>query len=224
MLDNGLINRALWIIQPSDEGRINLDDPPSPKPKWVLTPEDFDRLLSWLSPDRERAGERYVEIRSALTRRFQQLGCVEPEDLANKTIDRVIRKLPEIIAGYEGDPVPYFFSVAHFIHMEYLRSPAFVPLAPTDALLRDMATPPQVFDDDDSVDACLRHCMEKLPQRSREMILTYYHGERQVKIRLRKELADRMGVRLTNLRLRAQRVRQGLKKCILDCLERKAVA
>jgi len=56
------------------------------------------------------------------------------------------------------------------------------------------------------------------------MILTYYKGERQVKIKLRKELADRLGIKLANLRLKAQKVRAELKKCILDCLERKIVA
>jgi DNA-directed RNA polymerase specialized sigma24 family protein len=224
MLDNGLINRDSWVIRPSDGSRINLDEPPLLKQKWVLTPEAFDRLLSWLAPDREQAGERYEQIRSGLTRRFRQLGCAESEDLANVTIDRVAKKLPDIIATYEGDPTPYFFSVAYYVHMEYLKRPAVVPLDQTDPPPGDLRAPPQLFDDDESMDTCLRRCLEKLTQRSREMILMYYNGERQMKIKLRKELADRLGIKLTNLRLRAQRVRAELKKCILACLEHKTVA
>lgn len=224
MLDNGLISQDLWIIRPSDGSRINVDKSRTVKQKWALTTEAFDRLLSWLSPNRDQAGERYEEIRSGLTRRFYQLGCTESEDLANETIDRVAKKLPDIIATYKGDPSPYFFSVAYYIYLEYLKRPAIVQLDQSDPPPGDTKTPPQVFDDDESVDICLKYCLEKLTQRSREMILTYYNGEHQVKIKLRKELADRLGIRLANLRLRAQRVRAELKKCILDCLERKTAA
>jgi RNA polymerase sigma factor (sigma-70 family) len=201
-----------------------LTDPPPPKQKWAITPEAFDLLLSWLDPNRERAGERYEEIRSRLIRRFRQHGCPEPEQLANDTIDRVARKLPEIIDTYEGDPVPYFYSVAHYIHMEFLRSPATVPLAQTDVPIRDAPSLPELFDEDERMNACLRHCMEKLAPREREMILQYYKGERQVKIEIRKELAERLGIKLANLRLQTQRIRARLKKCILNCLERKALA
>jgi RNA polymerase sigma factor (sigma-70 family) len=200
-----------------------LDDPPQPKEKWALTQEAFDRLLLWLDPDRELAGEKYEEIRAGLIRRFRQLGCVEPEELASDAIDRVAKKLLEIIETYKGDPKPYFFSVAHYVHLEYLKRPAVLPLPQTDLPHPDLSRPPEEFDDDELLDSCLRSCMERLTQRSREMILQYYRGERQVKIRLRRELAERLGIKLTNLRLRAQRVRADLKECILDCMQRNSV-
>lgn len=200
-----------------------MNGPPSPKEKWVLTQEAFDRLLSWLDPDRERAGERYEKIRSGLIKRFRQLGWAEPEEPANETIDRVAKKLQEIIETYKGDPTPYFFSVAHYVHMEYLKKPPVVPLTQTNLPQHDLPRTLAVFDDDELLDSCLERCMEHLTQGNREMILQYYCGERQIKIRLRKELSERMGIKLTNLRLKAQRVRVGLKRCILDCMERKAL-
>jgi hypothetical protein len=30
--------------------------------KWTLTHDGFNRLLSWLDPDREQAGKKYEEI------------------------------------------------------------------------------------------------------------------------------------------------------------------
>jgi DNA-directed RNA polymerase specialized sigma24 family protein len=57
---------------------------------------------------------------------------------------------------------------------------------------------------------------------SRDMVLEYYRGRRQVKIQARKALAERMGISLAALRLRTQRARSTLKKCILECMERKA--
>jgi hypothetical protein len=44
-----------------------------------------------------------------------------------------------------------------------------------------------------------------------------------VKIGLRKELAEQLGVKLPNLRLQAQRVRADLKKCMLECIERNLI-
>ena len=73
------------------------------------------------------------------------------------------------------------------------------------------------------LDSCLKHCLEQMDDKNRDMILEYYRGERQVKIQSRKALAKRLGIELANLRLRAQRARLALKKCILDCMERQAV-
>ena len=223
MLDSGLTIRGSTNTSETDWSRCILDDPPPPKEKWVLTQEAFDALLSWLGPDREQAGEKYEEIRHTLTRRFQQLGCAEPEELANETFDRVARKLPEIVRTYKGDPAPYFFSVAFYVRKEHLRRPAFVQLPQTELTVADLPRKPQVFDDDELMDACLRRCMRHLTDRSREIISKYYRGERRVKIGLRKELAEQLGVKLPNLRLQAQRVRADLKKCILECVERDAI-
>ena len=199
-----------------------MDVPPSPKPKWVLTSESFDGMLLWLDRDRDRAGEKYEEIRSGLIKRFRQLGWADAEELTNETFDRVARKLPEIIDTYKGDPVPYFFSVAYYVHMEQLRKPVVVSLVDIDFIVTDLVDAPDGFDNDELLDSCLEECLGHLTQASRDMILQYYRGDRDVKIRRRKELAEEMGIKLSNLRLRAQRVRAGLKKCILDCLERKA--
>ena len=199
-----------------------MDDLPSPRQRWVLSPESFDGLLFWLDHDRERAGERYESIRSGLIKRFRQLGCREAEELANQTIDRVARKLPTIAATYSGEREPYFFSIAYYIYQEQLRKPVVMSLANIDFAHPKLPSDREVFEKE-LLDSCLRHCIEKLHPNSREMIREYYGGEKQEKIRLRKQLAERLGIKLSNLRLRAQRVRTELKKCILDCMERKAM-
>lgn len=204
--------------------RSILDKPPLTKQKWVLTPEAFDRLLTWLNPDREKAGEKYEEIRSGLIKGFRKHGCTEPEELADETINRVARRLSDIVLAYEGDPARYFYGVAHNVHMEYLRRPAVVPLPQTELPFRDAPAPNASLDEAELVDECLRRCMAQLTERNREMILLYYSGERQFKISIRKELAERLEIKLPNLRLQAQRVRASLKKCILTCLHQRVVA
>lgn len=223
MLDSGLAIRKSqhYRTQLSPDGSRTVDDLPPPKDKWSLTPESFDRLLSWLHHDREQAGLKYEKIRVALIRRFRQLHCNEPEELANLTIDRVAQKLLQIIDTYKGDPEPYFFSVAWYVYKEYLRRPIILSLAKLD--FGNPETDSEDTSEKELLDSCLRHCLDQLDQDSRDMILEYYRGDRQVKIRMRKALAERLGIELPNLRLKAQRVRSKLKKCILDCMERKAM-
>jgi RNA polymerase sigma factor (sigma-70 family) len=211
MLDSGQVLPTLTPVYPAGAAKT-LDDSPSPKEKWALTREAFDRLLAWLDPDREQAGRKYEEIYSTLIKRFTRYGCNVPEELADITINRVARKLPEIEPTYVGDPAPYFYAVAYKVYQEWLRWPETVPLPQT-----DLPAPPE--DEMDSVQACLRRCIRHLNQRDQEVILQYYQGEKQVKIRLRKELALRLGLSLPALRLLAQRIRQKLKKLILLCLK-----
>jgi DNA-directed RNA polymerase specialized sigma24 family protein len=225
MLDSGLTIRHLRRNLLPDRSRELLDAPSSVKQKWTLTPEAFDALLSWLDADRDRAGERYVEIRSKLIKGFERHGCRDAESLADETMNRVARKLPEIRPTYEGDPARYFFGVAHNVHMEYLRKPAAVPLPP-DGLLRAsaMSSPDSLEDEDEQAYECLRICMGRLAPQEREMILSYYSGAGQSRIKLRKELAERLGVTLANLRLRAQRIRERLKGCLSGCMRGEVTA
>lgn len=201
-----------------------METTPLLKQKWTLTPEAFDRLLSWLDPDRERAGVRYEEIRSLLIKCFCKHGCAAPEELSDETINRVARRLPELVATYVGEPARYFYGVAHHVHMEYLRRPETVPLPSRDLPDKPASTRSDPLNDPEPEYVCLQRCLKKLPPRDRELILHYYRGERQVKIRTRKELAERLGVRLENLRLRAQRIRVNLKGCIISCVGREVPA
>ncbi len=178
-----------------------------------LTQESFDRLLAWLDPNREVAGRAYESIRLRLIQGFTAHRCSVPDDLADETINRVARKLPEIIDTYVGDRRPYFYRVAHYVHLEYRRR--WVEVVEISDDLRTVAPP----DDQELEFDCLERCLSCLPAQNREIILRYYQGERKKKIEARKQLAVALRIELPLLRLRAQRIREKLKECILDCLE-----
>ncbi|HUK90604.1 MAG TPA: hypothetical protein VLZ81_09415, partial [Blastocatellia bacterium] len=73
------------------------------KTKFVLTQEAFDLLLRWLDPDdRDRAGQRYEEIRQSIIRNFARRGSPVAEELADEVMNRVAKRLPEIIDSYDG--------------------------------------------------------------------------------------------------------------------------
>lgn len=177
---------------------------------WVLSQEAFDALLDWLDSDREQAGIKYEEIRLRLIRIFVGRGCGEAEDLADETINRVISKLDEIEKEFSGDRARYFYGVANKVLMEYLRKkpPQPPPLPPIDS---------------DRVELeyrCLEQCIDALSDENRQLLLEYYQAEGKAKAGQRKQLADRLGIALNAVRIRAFRIRAGLQECVEKCIER----
>lgn len=176
------------------------------------TPEDFERFLTWLDPDREKAGEKYAAIQPKLTRYFLCRGCgVEAEQLADETITRVVRKVPEIADNYVGEPLPYFLGVARNVFSEYLKKLT---------LIRSSQPPPapDSGDEKELLDRCLERCLRHLTDENRDLILRYYTGEKHEKIVHRKKLAGELGIAPNALRIRAHRIRTDLRDCVEECV------
>lgn len=183
---------------------------PSPKKTHNLGQVEFDRLLAWLDPDRERAGVIYERIRWRLITILAARECRVPEELADEVINRVARRVADIETTYTGDKVLYFFGVANNVHHEFLKRKK-QPEYP----------PPQLNEPDDDKERrheCLEQCLDKLSVDSKALILRYYAEDKQAKIDLRKQLAGEIGISLNTLRLRALRIRQSLQVCIDRCL------
>ena len=179
----------------------------------VLTQETFDGLLAWLATDRAQAGRRYEDIRRRLIEIFTCRGCHEAEDLADETITRVAFKVPEIAPDYEGDKARYFYGVAQKVLLEYYRRKPR-PVAPP---------PPTAPDELEQADACLAQCIARLLNHNEHrLILDYYREGEQRKIDHRQELAARLGIELSVLRLRVHRLRRRLLPCVEDCLAARA--
>ena len=177
---------------------------------WELSQETFDALLAWLDSDREQAALKYEEIRRGLIKMFANRGCVDPEDLADETINRVTRKLKEIGKEFSGDPTRYFFGVANKVYLEFLRRK--IP----------QAMPPPA-NDPNRIELecnCLEHCIERLSKEGRELLLRYYAADGQVETDHRRALAEKLGIAPNALRIRAHRIRLALKECVEKCLER----
>jgi DNA-directed RNA polymerase specialized sigma24 family protein len=188
---------------------MEMNSHPSPKKEWQMTEEAFAKFLAWLSPNRERAGEKYEDIRRRLIKIFVCRGCTCPEELSDETINRVIRKIQDIGEIYAGDPALYFFGVAHKVHFEYVRKSGHrqAPLIP------DFSSRTEERYD------CLEKCMKRLTQRSKDLVLQYYGEEKHAKIDVRKELAQSLGIPINALRIRACRIRAILENCVLECLD-----
>ena len=187
----------------------------SARQKWALTQEAFDKLLIALGGgDRESGSEKYLEIRSNLTRFFEWRGCSFPEDHADETINRIAKKVGE---GEEIlNPSGYAMGVARLLLLEILKSRQREQSALTEM---GQSSEPIVESDDgeDRLD-CLRDCLQTLSADNRELILQYYQGEKSEKIQNRRKLLDRLGISVNTLRMRALRLRDRLQGCVEQCM------
>jgi DNA-directed RNA polymerase specialized sigma24 family protein len=180
------------------------------KKNWELSQEAFDALLTWLDSDREQAALAYERIRGALIKIFTGRACVEPEDLADETINRVARKLKEIEKDFSGDRARYFFGVANKVHLEHLRRkiPQAMPPAPNDPNRIELEY------------NCLEKCIGRLSKENRDLLLRYHGADGRAETELRRALADELGIAPNALRIRVHRIRVLLKECVEKCIER----
>lgn len=195
------------------------------KKDWVLTQQAFDRLLACLDQDRSRAAETYENVRRKLITFFECRGCFYAEDMADDTINRVARRLSEGTEIYANDPASFFFGVARRVLQEHwdAQSKKAVPI---DGLLltKEIVQDPRELKEREAnlllleqQIECLEKCLEELPPDNRELIIEYYHGEASARISNRKRLAEKLGIQVNALRLRALRIREKLETCFYTC-------
>jgi RNA polymerase sigma factor (sigma-70 family) len=185
-----------------------------------LTQNSFDQLLMWLDADREQAARKYEDIRHSLIKILVWNGCYEAEDLADETIDRVTRRVPELIDSYEGDPKSYFYAVAKRLLKEWYRRqacelPPQTEVAPSPEMSSEAAEAERLYE-------CTDLCLRQLSDADRQLILLYYQKDKQAKIDARKQLASDLNIGLNALRVKVHRLRAVLHECIERCLGREA--
>lgn len=180
-----------------------------------LTKESLERLLVALDKDRERAGEKYEHLRRKLVKFFEWRACgVVAMDLADETINRVARRIDQ---GTEvHDVSSYAYGVGRMVYLEWRREVRQAEsLRDTAALDVSSREPLEA-----ALLECFDACLGKQPLESRELIVAYYQEQRRPRIEVRRELAQRLGVPINALRIRAHRIRLKLEECVANCLQR----
>lgn len=179
----------------------------------------LDTLLSLLDPDRERASEEYLLLRLKLTKFFEYRRCNSAAELTDETIDRVVSRLK---AGEEitsPQPVRYFYGVARNVLLEYQhRCLKLVPLEELDPNDAPRIDPSQMqllkelkLSQEQHME-CLQLALARMAAETREMLVDYYEGRGDSRIRKRQDLAARMGITVNALKIRIYRMRIGLSK------------
>ena len=186
----------------------------------TLTSEMLTRLLASLDADRERAGEKYEELRRILVRLFQWRRAPFPEEQTDQVFDRVARKLGD---GVEIRNIGgYCYEVARLVLLEELKGKDSKRTS-LDSSHREVAVA-EAGEQSHEREArlnCLDDCLDSLPALSRQLIIEYYEPDKGDRIRHRRTLADRLGLPREALANRAQRLRDKLEYCVKQCLRGK---
>lgn len=183
--------------------------------RWTLTESGLHLLLDRLGPSRERAAEEYEALRAQLIQFFEWKNLPHPDDLADRAIDRVIRRLQdgEAILSING----YVYGVARRLVQEAYRGLK----RETDAqehLFREAARTHHERSDEDEARACLEKCLQTVPAQDRQLVLAYYEEVGRTKIDDRKALAASSGLQPGALRTRVHRIRARLEECTRRCM------
>ena len=188
-----------------------------------LTAESFGLLLIRLDADERAAAGKYEELRLKLVKFFVwQRDCAESEAdaLADETLDRVSSKLVQKVEINNINA--YALEVSRFVWLEYLRKKKEDGYGDD---LPEIAVAPVISEEPDARLLCLKKCLTEITsnESERHLILGYYsvtEGEKN-KIQ-RKNLADKLGLTMNTLKVKACRLRGRLERCINDCAAKTA--
>jgi DNA-directed RNA polymerase specialized sigma24 family protein len=164
----------------------------------LLSQQEFDALLRWLAPCRDRAGEKYEAIRRALLKFFESRQCGAADEHVDETIDRVARRVAagELILAA---PYQYFRGVAKKISLECFKRRARV--------FDPHLLAPDALQDPHERARCLDECLRSLPAHARALLEGYYLGNRAA-------LAATLGITPNALRLRVFKEKRRLRASI----------
>lgn len=182
-----------------------------------LKPQEFERLLDWLTTDKDSAGRIYLELRAGLNRFFQFKGCHDTEQLTDKTLDRVAKKLAFVDLSAIKDPFKYCYGFAKNVNFEFQRMTKRTSFRPTHdtETFKDQGEATSGYDP--RLD-CLDECVNGLSSDDSDLVLAYYEKDRGEKVRARRELAENLKISFGNLVVRVSRVREKLRICMEICL------
>jgi hypothetical protein len=173
----------------------------------------LETLLRCLDADPDCAAKKYVEIRSVLVNFFQSKDCHAAEDLTDRTLDRVAkilqrRKIDEVL--------PFIVGVGKNVLRESWKRPTMARLK---SGVCELCCPSHELTLDSRRQyASLIQCIERLEPRDRELFRAYFmpfdddiSGKHMAEYR--RDLAQRFGLTLGALRVKAHRLRSKVKRC-----------
>jgi RNA polymerase sigma factor (sigma-70 family) len=190
--------------------------------KESIDQDSFERFLNWVNPNRTTAGERLLSIRKKLVLFFSMRRATNPDELADETIDRVIRHFQEGKEIYTAKPEAYVYGVAKNVFRESIAEKyRTLPVTefkeesyPGDQLEKLIAREPDLEYE------CLRECLGHLSLPERDVFLRYYSEGRHAKA-YREELSKDLGITTQTLMTRISRTKSKLRHCILECTKSK---
>jgi RNA polymerase sigma factor (sigma-70 family) len=164
--------------------------------------EDFHKLLRFLSPDEEEAAMLYESLRHKLIKLFSARGCHVAEELADETIDRVIKKIHDkkvydLKKIFIGDITRYFYGVGKNVWFEWQREKKTLSFDEYSIFIN------QTIDINYALlESTLELFLNDLPEKDKDLVIRYYNSKPQE----RKKLAAELGINYPALRKQVSRI------------------
>jgi DNA-directed RNA polymerase specialized sigma24 family protein len=178
-------------------------------------------LLEWLDDGIDSHGENYLEMRRRLVAYFDRRNRTAADELADETLNRVAKTLEaegEIVAR---PPARYCYAVARFVLLEdFRRDRKHVALDPQRGADPSRSSSLSLVSSDSGAVLqeqrleSLDRCLEALRPEQRELVIEYYRDAHRERIERRRRLADRLGISMNALGIRACRIRDQLMTCM----------
>jgi DNA-directed RNA polymerase specialized sigma24 family protein len=212
-------------LTPIDDPQLNTraaetsDELTTPRPsqnKWFPTPQSFEKLLTAFDADNEKAGKKYEYARVKLLRYFEQKGIYDTDRYIDITLDRVMRRLDE--GESVANIMAFIYAVASYVRLEAWNEQKQLREAEVEIKKDTEQKQWEDLSDTNPRQVCLDKCLNNLPIETRILILDYYSAERSAKIKLRRQMAQNMGIEMNALRIRAHRIRLSLETCVHKCV------
>jgi DNA-directed RNA polymerase specialized sigma24 family protein len=183
----------------------------------VLTQVAFKRLLEWLDDGTESNGERYLEIRRRLVAYFDRRNRPAADDLADETLNRVGRTLEKTGSVAVTPPARYCYVIARFVLLEDLRrARRYIQVDEARTASAGEGRDETAVLKERRLD-CLDRCLTQLKEDQRELAVEYYRDAKRQRIDRRRGLAERLGISMNALGIRACRIRASLETCVDAC-------
>jgi DNA-directed RNA polymerase specialized sigma24 family protein len=188
-----------------------------------VSSEDYQRLLAHFSNDERRAEQEFMEFRDRLIGLFNWRQCQNPELQADEAFARAARSkdLNDV-----RDIRKFVHEFARLVALERGRSQRREPvqIGDLERLASIEALTGTAGAEDRKVREikfqCLDSCLSKLPRRDRKLLLDYYREEKTEKLKLRKLLAETLGIGTGTLSTRLNRLRAKIAPCCKDCFQK----
>jgi DNA-directed RNA polymerase specialized sigma24 family protein len=183
---------------------------------WQLNAETLARLMARLGRDVAEAGEQYERLRRTLVRFFDWRGVSDASECADIALDRLARKIDENveIANVQA----FAYAIARHVLQEQSRQQGR-----RRAALDGLRAADVLDDTRDPLRDCFDACLQQLTPDARSVLLRYYAADRRARIDARVALAQELRLSQNALRSRAQRLRDRLERCTLQCTRQRNV-
>jgi DNA-directed RNA polymerase specialized sigma24 family protein len=176
------------------------------------TPEEFEKFLLWLDPDRDAAGRRLNLIQTRMIQILVSRGCIDAESLADEVCNRVAVRIDSCVTKY-SDPLRCCLGFLENVYLEWVRD---------ERKKINAREPPKArpADELEREDQCLQGCIGDLEKSDKDLFERYFEGEGRARIVARQKLAEELNLTPNALRIQAHRIRKKMRKCMEECIKR----